>query len=601
MIPGSVLKTGLRMTESGKPRQGRKAAAVTHVFRVFGIACRSVAGNPFGCLPNGKRSTMAYEVLARKWRPQQFSDVVGQEHVTKTLTNAIETDRVAHAYIFVGSRGTGKTTSARILAKALNCMKGPTPTPCDQCDSCREIVAGNSMDVIEIDGASNNSVDQVRDLRDNARYLPARGPYKIYIIDEVHMLSTAAFNALLKTLEEPPPHVKFIFATTDVHKVLPTILSRCQRFDLRRISIQDIVDRLRKGCAEEGISISEDALLAIARGAEGGLRDAESALDQIISFRGKEIEEEDVLAVFGLVSRSVLEGLTMAILQSDVPKIIEIVAAMDRSGKDLQRVIMELLESFRNLLVVLYAGKGISALELPEAQLQFYQTQAPHTEAGRILRIIDALIETDARMRYALSKKTLLETGLIRCSRAAETATLNELLKQVNELKKNVKSDAPLSIAPATPASSAPVANQKKKGDDTDELEILLTNWHTIIDHVGKADALSLRYFLDTAPLRVNAEHMVVGYDPEFKGNLERLEDPRAKLALARAIHRFLNRMLAITFEPLKADDRRPLPSDHGIKEEQKKDLTGLAKWYEHPAVKTVVETFNGEIEDVRE
>ncbi len=407
---------------------------------------------------------MAYEVLARKWRPQQFADVVGQGHVTKTLTNAIETNRVAHAYMFVGSRGTGKTTSARILAKALNCEKGPTPNPCDVCDSCKEVMAGNSLDVIEIDGASNNGVDQVRDLRDNARYSPARGPYKIYIIDEVHMLSTAAFNALLKTLEEPPSHVKFIFATTDVHKVLPTILSRCQRFDLRRISVQDIVDRLRKGCAEEGIRISEDALLAIARGAEGGLRDAESALDQIISFRGKEIEEEDVLAVFGLVSRHVLENLSVAILKSDVPAIINIISEMDQAGKDLQRIVMELLESFRNLLVVLYAGDGAAALELPEAQLQFYQAQAPGTEAGRVLRIIDALVETDGRMRYALSKKTLLETGLIRCSRAAETATINELLKQVADLKKNFKSGAPLAagIAEAAPASydSSP---QKKK------------------------------------------------------------------------------------------------------------------------------------------
>jgi DNA polymerase-3 subunit gamma/tau len=381
---------------------------------------------------------MAYEVLARKWRPQQFSDVVGQEHVTRTLTNAIETGRVAHSYIFIGSRGIGKTTSARILAKALNCEKGPTPNPCDECNSCKEVMAGNSLDVIEIDGASNNGVDQVRDLRDNARYSPARGPYKIYIIDEVHMLSTAAFNALLKTLEEPPAHVKFIFATTDVHKVLPTILSRCQRFDLRRISVQDIVDRLSKGCIEEGVTISEDALLAIARGAEGGLRDAESALDQIISFRGKDIEEDDVLTVFGLVSRHVLENMTVAIIKSDVPGIINIVAEMDRAGKDLQRVVMELLEHFRNLLVVLYAGKEASALELPDTQIKFYEQHAAETEAGRILRVIDALVETDGRMRYALSKKTLLETGLIRCSRAAETSTINELLKQVAELKKKL-------------------------------------------------------------------------------------------------------------------------------------------------------------------
>jgi len=544
---------------------------------------------------------MAYEVLARKWRPQQFADVVGQEHVTKTLTNAIESGRVAHAYIFVGSRGIGKTTSARILAKALNCEKGPTPHPCDECDSCKEVMAGNSLDVIEIDGASNNGVDQVRDLRDNARYTPARGPFKIYIIDEVHMLSTAAFNALLKTLEEPPPHVKFIFATTDVHKVLPTILSRCQRFDLRRISVQDIVDRLRKGCDEEGVSISEDALLAIARGAEGGLRDAESALDQIISFRGKEIAEEDVLAVFGLVSRHVLEGLAAAVLKSDVPGIINIVAEMDHSGKDLQRVVMELLEHFRNLLVVFYAGKGASALELPEAQIKFYADLAAETEAGRVLRIIDALVETDGRMRYALSKKTLLETGLIRCSRAAETATINELLKQVAELKKNFKPGEATGVVAEAPVQGYSAEPQKKK-PDIDEIELLLKGWHDIIDRISKADPLSRRYFLDTAPLRTDATHLVIGFDPEFSGELERFDNQRTKLALARAVERHVGRMLGILFEPLKPEHRQPLPSDHvPASGDPKKALSGEAKWYANPVVKTVVEAFNGEISDIRE
>jgi DNA polymerase-3 subunit gamma/tau len=546
---------------------------------------------------------MAYEVLARKWRPQQFEDVVGQEHVTRTLTNAIESGRVAHAYIFIGSRGIGKTTSARILAKALNCEKGPTPHPCDVCDSCREVMAGNSLDVIEIDGASNNGVDQVRDLRDNARYTPARGPFKIYIIDEVHMLSTAAFNALLKTLEEPPPHVKFIFATTDVHKVLPTILSRCQRFDLRRISIQDIVDRLRKGCVEEEVSISEDALLAIARGAEGGLRDAESALDQIISFRGKEVEEEDVLAVFGLVSRHVLENLTGAILKSDVPGIIDIVAEMDRAGKDLQRVVMELLEHFRNLLVVLYAGKDASALELPEAQVRFYQDLASETEAGRVLRIIDALVETDGRMRYALSKKTLLETGLVRCSRAAETATINELLKQVAELKKNFKSGVAPDAVSETPKQTYTADPQKKK-PDIDEVELLLKNWHDIINRIAKADPLSRRYFLDTAPLRTDTAHLVVGYDPEFSRDLERFDNPRTKLALARAVEKHLDRMMEVSFEPLEAESRRPIPPPTGppaTAGEPDPALSGEAKWYANPVVKTVVEAFNGEITDIRE
>ena len=381
-------------------------------------------------------TVMAYEVLARKWRPQHFNDVVGQEHVIQTLINAVKNDRVAHAYIFVGPRGTGKTTIARILAKALNCSNGPKVDFDLEEDICVEIAEARSIDVIEIDGASNNSVDQVRDLRDNARYSPTRGQYKIYIIDEVHMLSTAAFNALLKTLEEPPAHVKFIFATTDVHKVLPTILSRCQRFDLRRISIQDIVGRLRIGCKEEGIKITEDALIAIARGAEGGLRDAESALDQLISFRGKDITEEDVLAVFGLVSREMLEKLSTAILTNNIADIMSLIAQMDQAGKDLQRIVMELLDLYRNLLVVSHGEDAASALELPEMQLASLQAQIKQTDAGRILRVIDGLFETDERMRFALSKRTLLETGLIRCARAAETVTINELMAEIATLKK---------------------------------------------------------------------------------------------------------------------------------------------------------------------
>ena len=252
---------------------------------------------------------MSYEVLARKYRPQQFAEVVGQEHVTRTLANAIASGRVAHAYLLVGPRGIGKTSIARIFAKAMNCAGGPRAEPCDRCDSCREIMAGRSLDVLEIDGASNNGVEQVRDLRDNARYLPARGPYKIFIIDEVHMLTINAFNALLKTLEEPPPHVKFVLATTEPQKVPATIASRCQRFDLRRIAAPAITRHLARIAEREGVEIAGDALLAIARGAEGGLRDAESALDQLMAFCSGKIEEADVLSIFGLASRRKLDEL----------------------------------------------------------------------------------------------------------------------------------------------------------------------------------------------------------------------------------------------------------------------------------------------------
>ena len=580
---------------------------------------------------------MAYEVLARKWRPQHFNDVVGQEHVIQTLINAVKNDRVAHAYIFVGPRGTGKTTIARILAKALNCFNGPKVDFDLEEDVCVEIAEARSIDVIEIDGASNNSVDQVRDLRDNARYAPTRGQYKIYIIDEVHMLSTAAFNALLKTLEEPPAHVKFIFATTDVHKVLPTILSRCQRFDLRRISIQDIVGRLRSGCKEEGIKITEDALIAIARGAEGGLRDAESALDQLISFRGKDITEEDVLAVFGLVSREMLEQISTAILTNNIADIMSLIAQMDQAGKDLQRIVMELLDLYRNLLVVSYGKDAASALELPEMQLVSLQAQIKQTDAGRILRVIDGLVETDGRMRFALSKRTLLETGLIRCARAAETVTINELMAEIAKLKKkgysltetiplredeeiqstkkpeskpnepildaNLSESKPVEEEPADPAEPTNEVSSEQSHEQIDgEVQALIADWSHITDAAAKADSLSKSYLHDTVPIALEHHTLVIGYDPEFASEAERFNEHRFQIALSRSIEKKTGRKYQLHFRPLEGVDQPVLPTDHPIEEPVPIALSAELDQveYEHPVVKEVVEIFNGRITDIR-
>src|SRR6478736_544102 len=277
---------------------------------------------------------VSYQVFARKYRPQTFDDLVGQTHVTRTLKNAVEQNRLAHAYLFVGPRGIGKTSTARILAKALNCVNGPTTTPCGVCDSCKEIAAGNSLDVLEIDGASNNGVEQVRELRDNVRYAPSKGHFKIYIIDEVHMLTSAAFNALLKTLEEPPAHVKFIFATTEPQKVLPTILSRCQRFDLHRIPAKLIADHLQFIAGKEKITLEPAAAHAIARGAEGGLRDAESMLDQLVAFCGEKISENDVLNVFGFTSEQTVTDLMRHILRTEAPEAIDLLHLQSESGKD---------------------------------------------------------------------------------------------------------------------------------------------------------------------------------------------------------------------------------------------------------------------------
>jgi DNA polymerase-3 subunit gamma/tau len=399
---------------------------------------------------------MAYKVLARKWRPNLFEDVVGQEHVTQTLKNAIINDRVAHAYIFVGPRGIGKTSLARIFAKALNCKKGPTITPCGECDMCREITAGNALDVLEIDGASNNGVDQVRDLRDQVQFAPTSGKYKIIIIDEVHMLSTAAFNALLKTLEEPPAHVKFIFATTEGHKLLPTIISRCQRFDLRRIQTPAIVKRLSYICSQEKITITEDALLAIARGAEGGMRDALSALDQLISFKGNELTEEDVLAVFGLVSRESLETLSSAVLKGDMPQILRMIDQFDSVGKDMTRLVVELMEHFRNLLIYHHIGDEMSTMDATLEQISVYAEQKKLVDATRVLQITDQLGEMEGRLRYALSVRTLIELSLIRCARISQSVPLEAILKRLNALRASgafmAPATEPEAVAEPTPA-----------------------------------------------------------------------------------------------------------------------------------------------------
>src|SRR6476620_7636305 len=311
---------------------------------------------------------MAYQVIARKYRPQRFSDVVGQEHVSQTLSNAIAQKRIAHAYLFCGPRGTGKTTIARIFAKCLNCTGGPNANFDDNDPRCQEIAEGRSLDVLEIDAASNRGIDEIRGLRETVKYAPASSKFKVYIIDEVHMLTKEAFNALLKTLEEPPEHVKFMFATTEPEKVLPTILSRCQRFDLRRIPSSLIVKHLGAIAALEKVQIDEAALYAIARGAEGGMRDAESTLDQLISFCGNKIVEADVLSMFGLAARAQILTMVTAILNGEVEVVLRELNDLAQNGKDLGRLLTDLLGHFRNLLIYQVAGGDRSFLEASEAE-----------------------------------------------------------------------------------------------------------------------------------------------------------------------------------------------------------------------------------------
>lgn len=361
----------------------------------------------------------AYQVIARRWRPKQFSELVGQDHIVRTLSNAIETKRIAHAYLFVGPRGTGKTSTARLFAKALNAEGGPSATPDNDSETSQAIMNGSCMDVIEIDGASNNSVEQVRSLREECQFAPAQCTYKIYIIDEVHMLSTAAFNALLKTLEEPPEHVKFFFATTEAHKVLPTIVSRCQRFEFRPICDAVIAEKLTQICQVEDIKVEPAALASIARLANGGMRDAQSILDQMISFCGSDIKESDVLDVYGLVSGERIAQLAQALAALDYASIIATVDEFSAEGRDLYRILVDLEAHAREAL--------LDAIQSAGSTNKLGVTMS--TES--IMRMLDALHHGEISVQKGLSEKVNFEVVLLKAAEESRSRAIDSLIRQV--------------------------------------------------------------------------------------------------------------------------------------------------------------------------
>lgn len=370
-----------------------------------------------------------YQVIARKWRPQTFEDVVGQDHVVRTLRNAIARNRIAHAYLFVGPRGTGKTSTARIFAKALNCTGGPKADFDPEDPIAKSIADGSCLDVIEIDGASNNGVDQVRELRETVAYAPAQGKYKVYIIDEVHMLSAAAFNALLKTLEEPPAHVKFLFATTEVQKVLPTILSRCQRFDLKPIPPELIVERLRRIAAAEKIKASDEALRSIARLADGGMRDAQSIFDQMIAFCGGEIGEADVLDVYGLVAAATVAELAAALAAGDHRAIVRIVDECDTNGRDLFRLLVDLQARVRAALLDAIAQGGTSSL------------LGTPLSTEQVTRLLDGLREGESGVKHGLSEKVNFEVALLKAVESSRARAIDSLIREIATLAESLPED----------------------------------------------------------------------------------------------------------------------------------------------------------------
>jgi DNA polymerase-3 subunit gamma/tau len=547
---------------------------------------------------------VSYEVFARKYRPQRFDDLVGQAHVSRTLKNAVAQNRLAHAYLFVGPRGVGKTSTARILAKSLNCVKGPTVTPCGECDNCREIAAGNSLDVIEIDGASNNSVEDVRQLRENVRYAPAKGRYKIYLIDEVHMLSPAAFNALLKTLEEPPEHVKFIFATTEPQKVLPTILSRCQRFDLHRIPANLITKHLQFIAGKEQITLEPAAAHAVARGAEGGLRDAESMLDQLVAFCGEKISENDVLDVFGFTSEQTVVDLTGRILRGETPEAIDLLHQQSEAGKDMMRLMSDLIAYLRDLLV--FKAKPDALKEDVEADVQTsLATHAELVTMDRLLELVDQFAAAEGRMKWAPNKKLHLEVAIIKAIQSLGQATLDEVIEKLGELRNGggARSPAPSAQSVAAGADRGHEASREQKtevtapGYDETSPRVAETSpdanelWQRILAKVPAQKAFVRNSAAAAHVLGVEGRNFQIGFAPGDKAMMDILGTQANRKLLETLLHEITGKDWSVRLT-IKEDlpTRQASASQHSQPENLKED----------PLIQEAIGLFNAQISQER-
>ena len=405
---------------------------------------------------------MSYLVLARKYRPQIFDQVVKQDHITHTLANAIQLNRMHHAILFSGPRGTGKTTVARILAKAMNCKNGPLPVPCNTCRSCLDILSGSTVDVFEIDGASNNSVDQVRELRENIKYLPAHSRFKIYIIDEVHMLSKGAFNALLKTLEEPPSHVMFILATTEPHKIPATILSRCQRHDFRRIDIKSIIEHMGNICKKENFDISSENLDVIAREAGGCMRDALSLLDQVMVCASGAVEHKDVIDILGIVDRKIIFDASSALLQNDIAGLLEILSDIYYNGHDLRKFYIDLIEHFRNIFIVKITKQINKLIDLPVHEITLIKEQSKEISSIFINQIFNLLFQEESVVKYSENPKLAIEMVFIKLLQIKPALPVDVFINKLDQLRQGFVYETGEEIC-----QSAQVNKSNKKGTDS--------------------------------------------------------------------------------------------------------------------------------------
>jgi DNA polymerase III subunit gamma/tau len=537
---------------------------------------------------------MSYQVFARKWRPQVFEDVIGQGHITRTLQNAIATNRLAHAFLFSGPRGVGKTTTARILAKALNCKEGPTPTPCGKCDSCVETTAGTSVDVIEIDGASNRGIEHIRELRETVKYAPVGGKNKVYVIDEVHMLTNEAFNALLKTLEEPPPHVIFIFATTEPQKIPATIHSRCQRYGFKRIALQEIAAKLREITDKEGIKVSDQGLTMIARAAEGSMRDSQSLLDQAVSYSGMEIKNEDLQAILGAIAQETLLSFAEKLLARDSAGLLKQIDSLLEQGQDLRQFLAGVVEHIRNLIVARIAKEPGKIVELPAADLEALGQQAAGTDSERLLMLFDSLSRTLDEMRWSPHQRFTLEVGMVKACSLTPLRPLGEIVEQLTTLETRLgaggRSDSARAeavrerpsgyAAPSghpSPAAASRPAIPAGHGDP----------WGRILGAFKQRKPNLAPAFIGSQIVEHTEDALVIGIRGSFQVELADKKESRELIEQLAA--EILGKRLQITFRLIAAEPKaetKPAASKKAAPREQ------------DPLVQDALSIFNGQIVD---